>query len=64
MSHSEYHPAQLNAEALQALQDLEKELGRTLIAYEHDEKPAKLTQAEIERVKSLEECLGATVIAY
>ena len=56
-------PAQLDKPSLEALQDLERELGATLVALQEPE-IAELTEEQLERIQSLEECLGSTVIAY
>lgn len=64
MNHADYHHAKLEQDALSTLQGLEKELGKTLVAFTHDDKPAALTEDQVARIKSLEECLGATVVAY
>lgn len=56
-------PAHLEKPALKALQELERELGATLVAYEEPE-IAELSEEQIKRIQSLEECLGSTVIAY
>ncbi len=64
MHYDNYHPTELNNDALKALQQVEQELGRTLVAFSPDDQPAQLSEEEVARIKSLEECLSATVIAY
>lgn len=56
-------PANLSEPGLNALHDLEKELGTTLVAYKEPE-VAELTEEQLKRVQSLEESIGSTVIAY
>jgi hypothetical protein len=64
MNYADYHHAKLETDALNALQDLEQELGKTLVAFTKDDKPASLSEEQVARIQSLEECLGATVVAY
>ena len=63
MSNPHTSPAQLSKEALDALQNLENELGTVLVAYQQP-KYAQLSDEQLKRLQSLEECLGTTVIAY
>jgi len=54
----------LDGEKLDSLQHLEKELGRTLLAYScHQMEPAQLTPEELERIQSLEKDLGVVIVA-
>ncbi|HJM83233.1 MAG TPA: hypothetical protein QF720_06550 [Nitrospinota bacterium] len=54
----------LQDESLQSVQDLEKELGNTLLAYTiHDFKPAMLSEEQISKIKELEGELGVALVA-
>lgn len=50
--------------SVKALQEVEKEVGKTLLAIKCQEfKPAELTSEQLERVQVLEKELGVVVIA-
>ncbi len=54
----------LDGEKLDSLQHVEKELGRTLLAYNcHQLEPAQLTPEELQRIQSLEKDLGVVIVA-
>ena len=56
-------PASLDTSSLDALHELEVELGATLVAYEEPE-IADLSEEQLKRIQSLEENIGSTIIAY
>lgn len=64
MQYADYHPAQLDKNALTQLQALENSLGKVLVAFEHDTKPADLSDAQVKDLQSLETKLGVTIVAY
>ncbi len=54
----------LDGNKLDSLQHLEKELGRTLLAYNCQQmEPARLTAEELERIQTLEKDLGVVIVA-
>ena len=56
--------AVVDGDKLKALQNLEKDLGQTLVAVScHEMKPAQLTAGQLKSIKDLEEDLGVVVIA-
>ncbi len=56
--------AGLGREQLQQVKSLEKQLGRTILAFQgHDAKPAELSAAQLETLKQAEGRLGLTLIA-
>jgi|GEM_PF-3223005 len=64
MQYTDYHPAQLDKNALTELQALENSLGKVLLAFEHDAKPADLSDTQVKDLQSLEGKLGVTIVAY
>ena len=60
---SHYHPAPLDAAALDSIHSLEADLGKVVVALEPD-RPAALTEAEVHRLRSMEERLGVVIVAY
>lgn len=56
--------AAMDESKLDSLQQLEKELGQTLLAFScHEMKPAQLTPEQLERVQALENDLGVVIVA-
>ncbi len=54
----------INESTLQAIKDLEKDLGKTLLAFTcHDVKPSILTGEELNKIKDIEKNLGISLIA-
>ena len=54
----------INDDTLQAITNLEKELGKTLLAFKcHDLAPSLLTSEEIKRVEEVEKKLGVSLVA-
>lgn len=54
----------VNEKDIKTLQEVEKEVGQTLLAIDcHDFKPAQLTSEQLERVQALEKELGVVVVA-
>jgi len=54
----------IKPETLHAIQSLEKELGKTLLAFScHDLKPAELKHEELARIKEMENKLGLSLVA-
>lgn len=56
--------ARLNKDGITKLQELEKELGKIVIAYENESVYADLNQDQLRRMQELEKELGVTLIAY
>jgi hypothetical protein len=51
-------------DSLKAIQDLEKELGKTLLAYScHKLKPAGLDKDDLSKITDLEKKLGVVLVA-
>lgn len=57
-------PAKLAKAAVNEIQDLEKKLGVTLIAYEKIPAYKKLSAAGVEKLKAAEKESGAILVAY
>ncbi len=56
--------AAIEDDKLKPLQELENDLGRTLLAFScHEAKPAELTPDQLEKIKKLEQRLGLVVVA-
>jgi hypothetical protein len=56
--------AKLEADKLEAIQALEKKLGKTLLAFSCGEaKPAALQDAELDKIKEVEGGLGLSLVA-
>ena len=54
----------INDGDLKEIQSLEKEIGKTLLAFScHDLKAASVTDAELDRIQSLEKKLGLSLVA-
>ena len=54
----------VNDSTLQAINDLEKKLGKTLLAFNcHDLKPSTLTDDELNEVQNAETKLGVSLVA-
>ena len=54
----------IKPETLQAIQSLEQELGKTLLAFScHDLKPAHLKDEELAKIKEVENKLGLSLVA-
>lgn len=54
----------LETEKIDAIQNLEKELGKTVLAFScHDIKPAQLSAADLEKIQDLEKKLSLSIIA-
>ncbi|MEQ9364824.1 MAG: hypothetical protein RIF32_11295 [Leptospirales bacterium] len=62
--HMLYNVSKLEAEKLAAVQQLEKDLGKTFLAFTpYDLKPADLSDAELARIKILEKQLSVSLVA-
>ena len=49
---------------LQTINDLEKELGKTLLAFScHDLKPSELSADQLRKVQEIENSLGVSLVA-
>jgi len=59
-----YYPADLDDAKLKALQALELELGKTVVAVESRGEPASMTPAELDKLKQAEERLGVVLVAH
>ncbi len=56
--------AQLNADQLHTIQDLEKQTGRCIVALSGlPGEPAQLSEDEIQQLQTLEQDLGLTLVA-
>lgn len=54
----------LGTEKIKAIQNLEKELGKTVLAFScHDIKAAQLSAAELQKIQDLEKKLSLSIIA-
>jgi len=54
----------VNDATLQTINDLEKELGKTLLAFScHDLKASELNAAELSKVQAVENSLGVSLVA-
>ena len=54
----------INDETLQTINNLEKDLGKTLLAFScHDLKPSQLSNKELEKVEEVEKKLGVSLVA-
>ncbi len=56
--------ARLNKDDINKLQDLEKETGKVIIAYEPDSTYAKLSEDQLKKIQQMEKELGVILIAY
>ena len=54
----------LSGEQLAKLQQLERELGRVVVAVEPQTKPAELSQDELRRLQQVEREMGLILVAY
>lgn len=64
MASTHYHPAHLSHEQLESLLQLERELGKTVVALQPDTRLADLDDGEVGRVKHMEDALGVVLVAY
>jgi hypothetical protein len=54
----------VNESTLQAINDLEKGLGKTILAFNcHDLKPSALSAEELSKVQEVEKNLGVSLVA-
>lgn len=54
----------ISDETLQAINNLEKDLGKTLLAFScHDLNPSQLSSEEIKKVEEVEKKLGVSLVA-
>jgi hypothetical protein len=54
----------VNESTLNAITDLEKDLGKTLLAFNcHDLKPSSLSVDELQKVQKVEKDLGISIVA-
>ncbi len=55
---------QVNEETIATINELEKDLGKTLLAFRcHNLKPSELSEAELQRIKDVESKLGLSLVA-
>ena len=59
-----FHSAELDAETLKSIQQLEQKLDIVVVAMEADPLPAKLNEEELALIKKLEEKTGKVLVAY
>lgn len=64
MATTHYHPAHLSREQLETLLELERDLGKTVVALESEFELAALDETELGRVKRAEDTLGVVLVAY
>ncbi len=64
MASTHYHPARLTNDQLESLLELERDLGKTVVALQPDTQIAALDDSELGRVKQVEETLGVVLVAY
>ena len=56
--------AKLENDKLEAIQKLEKEVGKTLVAFScHDVKPAELSDDQLSKIKAAEDEIGFALVA-
>jgi hypothetical protein len=54
----------LKEDSLKSIQNLEKEIGKTLLAFNcHDVKPSVLTENELAKIQKLEKNLSVALVA-
>ena len=65
MTSALFYTAQLDPTTLRELQDLEAELGVTLVAMQPDssQEPAELSDAQLERIRAMEDRSGKVLLA-
>lgn len=56
--------ARLNKDQITKLQELEKEIGKIIIAYEPVAPIARLTDEQLKRIQELEQELGLILVGY
>jgi hypothetical protein len=58
--------ARLNKDALNKVQELEKDIGKVVLAYEPDDQSpyADLNAAQVEKIRALESELQVVILAY
>jgi len=56
--------AHLKKDQINKLQELEKELGKVVIAYEPEPTFARLSEEQLKRVQEVEQELGLILVAY
>lgn len=55
---------EMTADTIKAITDLEKELGKTLLAFQcHNLKPSKLNASELQKIRDTENRLGISIVA-
>ena len=56
--------AKLENDKLETIQNLEKEVGKTLVAFScHDVKPAELSSEQLTKIQEAEKKLGLSLVA-
>ncbi|RJQ81890.1 MAG: hypothetical protein C4519_08400 [Desulfobacteraceae bacterium] len=54
----------INESTLQTIKDLEKELGKSLLAFKcHEVKPSMVNGKELDKIKEVEKSLGISLVA-
>lgn len=59
-----YQPAKLDDSKVNELQNLESELGKTVVAVEPHPQPATMSPDQLDKLKRAEENLGVVLVAY
>jgi hypothetical protein len=58
------HAKQLDDANLSKLNDLEKKLGKCVVAWDQKLEPADISEAEVKELQALENDLDAVLVAY
>ena len=64
MSQKRFRPASLDASGVEALQALEQELGKLVVALEPESAVAALDEIEVRKLQEAERRLGVVMVAY
>ena len=59
-----YKPAELNQDDLKAIQSLEADLGKTIVALDNRLQYAKMTPEQMQKLRKAEQKLGVVLVAY
>ena len=54
----------MTADTIKVINDLEKDLGKTLLAFQcHNLKPSELSARELQKIREIESRLGISIVA-
>ena len=59
-----YKPAELDPKDLEAIQNLEAELGKTIVALDNRLQYARMTPEQMQKLRKAEQKLGVVLVAY